>query len=98
MLHEQVLDLYHASERSLGAPRRALEECIAGPAELVEDHFEPEFVGLVNDDEEQLVARPWGEGRLKGQEVVDLQVRRIISAPHVQPLYAQRVSGLYRMR
>ena len=53
---------------------------LGGATQFVDDHLEPELVGLVDDDEEQLVRRVLGEGNLQFQEVVDAQVRRVVGA------------------
>ena len=50
--------------------------------ELVEDHLEPELVGLVNDHEQQLVVRALGERMLEIEQLVDAQVRAVVSTGH----------------
>ena len=65
--------------RPLGSAR--LQLC-RGVVELVEDHLEPELIGLMDDHEQQLVVGILGERVLEVEQLVDAQVRAVISTGH----------------
>src|SRR5207302_11442508 len=44
--------------------------------QLMDHHFETEFVALVDDDEEQLVVR-LGQAGLKGQQLRDMEIAAV---------------------
>ena len=66
--------------RGDGRVRAAGEELVAGAGELVQDQLEPQLVGLVDDDEQQLVVRVGRERALQAEQVVDQQVGGVVGA------------------
>ena len=87
MLDQQILDRHHTSQVVQRVPGLVIPEHAAGSSDLVDDHFEPQFVRLVHHDEEEFIGRVLGERHLQGQQVIDFEICRIIGARHDQQHY-----------
>jgi hypothetical protein len=78
VLEQQLLDRHGAREPRRGGVRAPGQQLVAGTRELVQDQLEPELVGLVDDDEQQLVVGVRRERALEVEQVVDQQVGGVV--------------------
>ena len=78
LLEQQPLDRHDATQPRRGDVRAAVGQLVARRDQLVQHQLEPELVGLVDDDEQQLVVCARRERLLQPQQVVDQQVRRVV--------------------
>ena len=74
LVEQQPLDRDDAAQPRRGDVRAAVGELVARRGQLVQDQLEPELVGLVDDDEQQLVVGAGRDRALELQQVVDQQV------------------------
>ncbi len=80
VVEQQPLDRDRALERPDRPLRAPRFELVVRLAQLVQDQLEPELVGLVDDDEQQLVVRLRRQRLLELEQVVDPQVAGVLGA------------------
>src|SRR6476646_1903202 len=72
-----------------GIEKFAGAEVPVNPLELVQQLLEPEFVGLMDNDEEHLVVLCWsGTWILKREQLLQIQIVRVSQGWHGKMLYA----------
>ena len=78
LVHQDTLDRRHPAQQVKRPPAPAVEHGVAGRAQLVQQLLEPQLVGLVDRDEEQLVVgRRVGLQHLLAQQLRQTQVRAV---------------------
>ena len=80
--YQQLVDAGGAVQWCHRCLRPARPQLSGRAVELVKDQLEPELEGLMNDHEEHLVMRALGERVLQVEQLVDAQVRAVVSSGH----------------
>ena len=76
---QEPLDRDHPAQARRGDVRPPGPQLVPGGGELVQDQLEPQLVGLVDDDEQQLVVgRRVTEGLLGRQQPVEMEVGPVV--------------------